>query len=87
MNPNEKRTRALSMLRATFIRAAAKDDTIIERRLLAEITEKFGVSLRTAKEYINEIVEMGLIIRQDGFLFHSNESEIRKDYKIEEIGE
>jgi len=86
MDATQKRASVLNMLRNTFIKSAQIDDTISERKLLNEICMKHGISHRTALQYILELVEMGVIKRDNGLLWHSKEGEIRTDY-LEKVKE
>ena len=88
MNPNEKRSMILRILRNTFIRIAERDDTVSEQLLLREICQVHGVSLKTAKSYINELIDMGMVNRDKelGYLWHKEEKEIKLKY-LEEKAE
>ena len=62
------------------MKVAEIDDTICISRLIGEICREYEVSQRTAKVYIDEIVIMGLALRNGDFLWHKAEIDIQATY-------
>ena len=84
MNPHDKRRMAIQQIRNTLEQVAKIDDTMSMSKLIQEIIRVYGVSRRTAVEYIQELIDLG-IAKQDGdYLWHSKEKEIRNQYLTDE---
>lgn len=80
MNPHEKRRKAMRVIANTLEAVAIRDDTISKRKLTVEIMHVFEVSEKTAKDYIKEIVHMGIAKEDGDFLWHSKEKEVKLNY-------
>ena len=59
----KQRKMLMDKLRETFIEAAKKDLVIDEKGLLSEICMNQGSTLRKAKEYLNELLNIEFIER------------------------
>lgn len=82
MEPKERRQLAIKQIRNTLIRIAEIDDTCNLNSLLTEVCSTYGVSLATAKEYIIELINLGIakVDWKMGWIWHNHENEIRKRY-------
>ena len=80
MNPQEKRAMCMKQLRSTFIRVAELDETISKSKLISEIIFEYDVSAKTAKGYLDELVQMGFAKERDDLIWYSKETIIRNQY-------
>jgi len=84
LNPHERRMRTIQKLRNTFESCAKQGITIREESLVLEIMEKEGVTKRTAVGMIQDLIDMGMVRRQEGLLWHVEERAIRDQYLDEQ---
>lgn len=90
MYAHEKRQIILRQIRNSLVAVAKNKDTVSVSKLIGEICLKYEVSQRTAKNYINEIVIMGLARKEGDLLWYKNEEDIQMNYlhpKQEEIAQ
>lgn len=95
MDKHDKRRMAINQIRATAIEVAKKGDTIEERKLISqkkligEIAHVYEVSSRTAKDYIDELVNMNVLKREanddDYMLWYAKEDEVRLQYLSSDV--
>ena len=80
MDDKDRRQLCMNQIRNTLVKIAQRDDTCNLKILLQEICKTYSVSERTAKDYIKELVSLGIakVDERMGWIWHANEEEIRQ---------